>query len=112
LETIDVDGITVGETVALMRWGVVKISKADGGLEGADGDFKAAKRKLSWMAKMDTNPAVILTEFDNLISNEKLEEEDKFEDFINPDAQATTEAVGDPGLKALQEHEIVQLERR
>jgi glutamyl-tRNA synthetase len=115
LETVDVDGITVGETIVLMRWGVVKISKIDGGLEGEfvpDGDFKAAKRKLSWMAKTDANPTVILTEFDNLISKEKLEEEDKFEDFINPDTQATTEAIGDAGLKALQEHEIIQLERR
>jgi glutamyl-tRNA synthetase len=113
-ETVDVDGIAAGETIVLMRWGGVKISKVDGGLEGEfipDGDFKAAKRKLSWMAKTDANQTVILTEFDNLISKEKLEEEDKFEDFINPDTMAATEAIVDVGLKSPQEHEIIQLER-
>jgi glutamyl-tRNA synthetase len=94
----------------------VKITKVDGGLEGEhvpDGDFKAAKRKLSWMANVPaTNPTVVLTEFDNLVTKEKLEEEDKFEDYVNPTTLATTEAIGDAALKTLQEHEIIQLERR
>ena len=87
----------------------------EGGLEGeflSDGDFKAAKRKLSWMASVPSNPVVILTEFDNLITKEKLEEDDKIEDFINPLTMATTEVIGDAGLKTLKEHDIIQLERR
>ena len=97
--------------------GVVKISKVDGkSLEGEyipDGDFKAAKRKVSWMAKTDeSNPTVILTEFDHLVTKEKLEEDDKFEDYVNPTTMATTEVFGDAGLKTLKEHEIIQLERR
>ena len=78
----------------------------------SDGDFKAAKRKLSWMASVPSNPVVILTEFDNLITKEKLEEDDKFEDYINPLTMATTEVIGDAGLKTLKEHDIIQLERR
>ncbi len=73
--------------------GVVQLTKVEGGLEGTfipDGDVKAAKRKLSWLADVPENIPVILSEFDNLISKEKLEEEDKFEDFINPDTQAET----------------------
>lgn len=51
-------------------------------------------------------------EFDNLISKDKLEEEDNFEDFINPNTLASTEVFGDAGLKSLEEHSIIQLERR
>lgn len=95
--------------------GAVKITKVEGGLEGEfdpDGDIKAAKRKLSWLADAPENIPVILSEFDNLLSKEALEEDDKFEDFINPDTQAQTEVVGDAGLKMLKEHDILQLERR
>jgi glutamyl-tRNA synthetase len=103
--------------------GVVKLTKVDQdangkviALEGEyvpDGDFKAAKRKLSWLVDGETsNTRVILTEFDHLVTKEKLEEEDKFEDFVNPTTMATTEVMGDAGLKMLKEHEVIQLERR
>ena len=74
--------------------------------------MKAAKRKISWIADVPENTPVILSEFDNLVSKEKLEEEDNFEDFINPDTEADTEVIGDAGLKTLKEHDIIQLERR
>ena len=77
-----------------------------------EGDFKAAKRKLSWLASVPSNTKVVLTEFDHLVTKEKLEEDDKFEDFVNPTTMATTEVTGDPGLKSLKEHEVIQLERR
>ena len=95
--------------------GVIQLTKVEGGLEGifvSDGDVKAAKRKLSWLANTPENIPVVLSEFDNLIIKEKLEEDDKFEDFINPDTQAETEVIGDAGLKTLKEHDIIQLERR
>jgi glutamyl-tRNA synthetase len=101
--------------VGLPLLGVIHITKVEGGLEGEfdpDGDFKVAKRKLSWLANVSSNPKVILTEFDNLITKEKMEEDDKFEDHINPNTLATTEVIGDAGLKSLQEDEIIQLERR
>ena len=106
---------------ALPLPGVVKITKvesADGkikSLEGEfdpNGDFKSCKRKLSWVVNVPGNASVVLTEFDHLITKDKIEEDDKFEDFINPNTMATTKAVGDAGLKSLQEHDIIQLERR
>jgi tRNA synthetases class I (E and Q), catalytic domain/tRNA synthetases class I (E and Q), anti-codon binding domain len=140
LEAEDVEGVEVGETIVLLRWGklrcgngiacticqsrltcclyllgVVKITTVGDELEGTlvpDGDFKAAKRKLSWLAKTSNATRIILTEFDNLISKEKLEETDKFEDFINPDTLAETEVIGDAGLKSVLHNEIIQLERR
>jgi glutamyl-tRNA synthetase len=96
--------------------GVIELTKVDGDLEGVfipDGDVKAAKRKLSWLVDAPGNTIpTTLFEFDNLISKEKLEEDDKFEDFINPDTQAETEVLGDAGMKSLKENDIIQLERR
>jgi glutamyl-tRNA synthetase len=98
-----------------MFLGVVKITKVDGGLEGElipDGDFKKAKRKISWLAKPSNPLIVTLYEFDNLVSKEKLEEDDEFENFVNEHTLATSEVIGDAGLKTLQHGEIIQLERR
>ena len=118
LETVDVEGLTVGEDIVLMRWGVVKITKVDHDtktFEGEyvpDGDFKTTKRKLSWLADVTNNIPVTLMEFDNLISKDKLEEDENFEDYINPNTLASTDVLGDAGMKVLQEHDIIQLERR
>lgn len=116
LEKADVEGITVGEEIVLLRWGVIKITMVDGDqLEGEfipNGDFKAAKRKLSWLADVSSNTPVTLMEFDNLISKDKIEEDENFEDFINPNTLASTEVIGDAGLKTLAENDVIQLERR
>lgn len=117
LETLDVAGIEVDEKIALVGWGIVKITKVnDGQLEGeflhGNSNFGSCKRKLSWVASVASNTRVILTEFDNLISKDKLEEDDDFMEFVNPATMAVSEVVGDVGLKNLQEHEVVQLQRR
>eukprot|EP00560_Eucampia_antarctica_P007434 CAMPEP_0197823072 /NCGR_PEP_ID=MMETSP1437-20131217/397_1 /TAXON_ID=49252 ORGANISM="Eucampia antarctica, Strain CCMP1452" /NCGR_SAMPLE_ID=MMETSP1437 /ASSEMBLY_ACC=CAM_ASM_001096 /LENGTH=879 /DNA_ID=CAMNT_0043422043 /DNA_START=47 /DNA_END=2686 /DNA_ORIENTATION=- len=115
LEKVDTDGIGVGENIVLMRWGVVKITSIENGLEGVhvpDGDIKAAKRKLTWMANVENNVQVTLTEFDNLISKGKIEEGESFKDFLNPNTLATSTVTADPSLMTLQQHEIIQLERR
>lgn len=107
--------ITHYSIIGVFFSGVVKITKVDGGLEGEfvpDGDFKAAKRKVTWLANVSDNTTCVLTEFDNLVTKDKLDEEDDFQDFINPNTIAMTNAVGDPGLKSLQEHDVIQLERR
>lgn len=115
LEAPDVEGVVVGETIVLMRWGVVKITKVGEVLEGEyipDGDFKAAPKKLSWIAAVSDNTPTVLTEFDNLLSKDKIDEDEDFVDFINPHTMACTDAIGDAGLKTLQEHDVIQLERR
>ena len=116
LEAMDVEGLQVGDEIALMRWCVVKLTKVDGvQLEGAlvpDGNFKTTKAKLSWIADVPENTQVTLMEFDNLMSKDKLEEGDNFEDFINPDTLAATDVIGEAGLKMLHEHDVIQLERR
>ena len=115
LETVDTEGFVVGEHFVLMRWGVMKLLKIDGGLEAEfvpGGDFKTAKRKVSWISAVDNNTPCVLTEFDNLVTKEKLEEEDDFKNFLNPHTIGTTDAIGDVGLKTLQKNDVIQLERR
>lgn len=115
LETVDVEGVEVGEEIVLMRWGVVKITQLQPTLTGSfvpDGNVKAAKRKLSWLAVHPNNTPCVLTEFDNLLSKEKLDPEDNFQDHLNPHTLAESEVTGDAGLKTLQKDDIIQLERR
>jgi glutamyl-tRNA synthetase len=118
LEKNDVDELVVGEEIVLMRWGVVKITAVDqdkmafSGEYIPDGDFRKAKRKLSWLADTSDATPVVLYEFGDLVTKAKLEEDDKFEDHVNPNTMATTKVIGDAGLKTLQEHDIIQLERR
>ena len=117
IEKVDAEGLTVGQNIVLMRWGVITITKIhdDGRLEGTydpEGDIKAAKPKLSWLADVAENTPVVLTEFDNLITKDKLDEGDDFKDFINPNTLAETKVIGDAALRNLKEHDIIQLERR
>jgi len=121
VEGDDANQIVEGEQIVLMRWGVIKISKVQKendqvvGLEGAydpDGDLKKAKKKLTWLADCEDLLPVKLVEFDYLITKETIEEDDKFEDFVNPCTRAETDALGDPGLRHLKEGEVIQLERR
>jgi glutamyl-tRNA synthetase len=131
LEKIDADDCVVGENIVLLRWGVVKITKKDENEDGSnsklegelipDGDFKSTKRKYSWIAAADGATAAedvsdycpaILTEFDHLVTKEKLEDGDKFEDYVNPNTIATTKVIADINLKTLKVGDVIQLERR
>lgn len=115
LEGVDTEGITKGESIVLMRWGVFEVTRTEGGLEAVfvpDGDFKSAARKLTWIAPHPNNTPCRVKEFDNLISKPSLEEGDDFQDFVNPDTLAESSLVGDDGLKALQVGAVIQLERR
>ena len=116
VESSDMENVQVGEEIVLMRWGVVKITKVDGGFEGEfvpDGDFKdAKKRKITWLSASDQNIEVKLYEFDNLINKAKLEENENFKDFLNTNNLASTVVHGDPGMKSLKQDQVIQIERR
>ena len=113
-----------------MKWGVVKLTKVeintdDGNKSVFEGEFlpgrdiRTAKRKLTWLAvdesesvRKSSTTKCIITEFDNLISKDKLEEGEDFKDFVNPHTMASSEVIGDAGLKSLKRNEVIQLERR
>ena len=117
LESADVEGMELNEQIVLMRWGVFQITSLSPlkAIHIPNGNVKTAKRKLSWMAKTTSSYhpiTVTMTEFDNIISKDKLEEGDDFKDYINPNTLASTKLVGDASLKLVKQGEIIQLERR
>ena len=62
LEGDDAASLNVGDEVVLMRWGLVKLTKAAGGAfegEKIDGDVKK-KKTLSWLAETEDLVDVLL----------------------------------------------------
>jgi glutamyl-tRNA synthetase len=53
-----------------------------------------------------------LVEFDQLITVPKLDEDKKFEDFVTPQTQFETPAIGEGSLRNLAKGDIIQLQRR
>jgi len=75
--------------------------------------LKPPKKKLTWLPKLADGELVdvFLHEYHNLIIKEKLEDDDEFEDFVNPKIHDVTDAKGDPSLRMLKKGDRLQLER-
>lgn len=113
----DADVIEDGEEITLMNWGNVIISKknADGSMDAKlhlEGDFKKTKHKVTWLADTQENVEVDLVDFDHLISKDKLEENDSFEDFLTPDTEFHTAAIADLNVKDMTVGDVIQFERK
>lgn len=113
----DADSIEDNEEVTLMDWGNIIITKknADGSMEAKlhlEGDFKKTKHKLTWLADTDDSVKVDLVDFDHLISKDKLEEDESFEDFLTPQTEFHTEAIADLNVKDMIVGDIIQFERK
>uniref|UniRef100_A0A7S2WGA5 GST C-terminal domain-containing protein n=1 Tax=Mucochytrium quahogii TaxID=96639 RepID=A0A7S2WGA5_9STRA len=117
-----VEQVVAGEDILLVNWGVQKVTKvekdASGKVSGLEvqfvpgGDVKLPKRKIHWVAKSVHNTNIVMHEFDYLITKPKFDEGDKFEDFINENSEATTELIGEPGLRHAKFNTYLQLVRR
>jgi len=94
LDQADAVLLSDGEEVTLMAWGNVIIDRvhrevAGGPVTGVDahlhleGDFRKTKLKLTWLADSTELPLLELNHLGYLITKRKLEEEDKFEDYVN-----------------------------
>eukprot|EP00771_Trimastix_marina_P003710 gnl/Trimastix_PCT/506.p2 GENE.gnl/Trimastix_PCT/506~~gnl/Trimastix_PCT/506.p2 ORF type:complete len:734 (-),score=291.67 gnl/Trimastix_PCT/506:135-2282(-) len=124
MEQEDARVIAEGEEVTLMSWGnavIDTITRSEDGtsvvsMQGhlhLEGDFRATKLKLTWLANLPEQLVpTVHVEFDHLLTKEKMEEGDKFEDYVNPDSRREVEVLGDPNLRTLPEGTILQLERR
>lgn len=77
-----------------------------------DGDFKKTKKKVNWLADSTDNVKLQLHEFDYLISKRKLEDGEDFKDFLTEVTHAETLCMGEPAMRGLQEHAVIQIERR
>lgn len=53
-----------------------------------------------------------MVDFDHLITKDKLEENDNFEDFITPETEFHTKGFADLNVAKLQAGDIIQFERK
>ncbi|KAI5949585.1 GUS1 [Candida jiufengensis] len=120
IEQEDAD-LTENEEVTFMDWGNVIISKVhkEGDVVKSieanlhlEGDFRKTSKKLTWLADTKDKINVDLVDFDHLITKDKLEEEDNFEDFITPKTEFHTKAVADLNVAKLKAGDVIQFERK
>ncbi|KAI9675850.1 MAG: hypothetical protein M1829_003276 [Trizodia sp. TS-e1964] len=125
LDQADAKSFKEGEEITLMNWGnayVRKISASSDilnpvitGLElelHVEGDFRKTEKKVTWLSKEgQLLVPVELVDFDYLITKDKIEEDEDFEDFLNPNTEFRTEALADCNVAELKVDDIIQFER-
>lgn len=109
-----------GEEFTLMDWGncvvdsietdCTNVSKIKAHLH-LEGDFKKTSHKITWLADVPDNQVVETVNFDHLITKDKLEEDDKVEDFLTPQTIFKAEYVADFNVAKLPVDTILQFER-
>lgn len=121
IEGEDADTLANGEEFTLMDWGnaiVDKIEKADGKVSKItahlhlEGDFRKTEKKLTWIAQTDHLTPVELVTFDHLITKDKIEDGENFEDYLTEETIFITSGVADVNVKELKEGDIIQFERK
>lgn len=117
----DADSLEDGEELTLMDWGniiVTKLVKENDSVKSIeaklnlDGDFRKTKHKFTWLADTPDKVEVDLVDFDHLITKDKLDEGDNFEDFLTPDTEFHTAAIADLNVKDFKVGDIIQFERK
>ncbi|KAH3679437.1 hypothetical protein WICMUC_000982 [Wickerhamomyces mucosus] len=117
----DADSLEDDEEFTLMDWGniiITKLLKEDGKVQSIeaklnlDGDFRKTKHKITWLADTEDNVEVDLVDFDHLITKDKLDEGDDFENFITPDTEFHAAGLADLNIKLLEVGDIIQFERK
>lgn len=122
IDQADAHLIKDNEEITFMDWGnviVEKIHKIDGVVKSIDiklhleGDFRKTEKKLTWIADIkDKTVPIELVDFDHLITKDKLDEGDNFEDFLTKETEFKTSALGDANIKSLKVGDIIQFERK
>lgn len=122
VDQVDAASFAEGEEVTFMDWGNVIINKIHKSYDGVvtsidallhlNGDFRKTAKKVTWLANTNDKLKVELVDFDHLITKDKLEENDNFEDFLTPDTQFKSEAYADLNVKDLAKGDVIQFERK
>lgn len=121
LDQEDVKLMKEGEEITLMTWGNAIVRKINGSnpitsieLElHLEGDVKKTEKKVTWLSS--DGPALVpaeLVDFDYLITKDKLEEDDDWENFLTPNTEFRSEALIDGNGVDLKADDIIQLERK
>ncbi|TVY23052.1 putative glutamate--tRNA ligase, cytoplasmic [Lachnellula hyalina] len=108
------------EEITLMNWGNAYVRKIVGSdpvtaleLElHLEGDVKKTEKKVTWLSEDQDLVKAEVYEFDYLMTKDKLEEGDNWEDFVNPNSSSKIEALVDANAPDLKADDIIQLERK
>ncbi|GME33508.1 glutamyl-trna synthetase [Neofusicoccum parvum] len=126
----DAQSFAQDEEITLMNWGNAIVRKVSHSLNPVNlfkdktpitgiemelhlqGDVKKTAKKITWLSTAQDLVPVELVDFDYLITKDKLGEDDKFEDFINPKTEFRTEALADMNVAKLKVDDIIQFDRK
>ncbi|GAA98789.1 uncharacterized protein L969DRAFT_104263 [Mixia osmundae IAM 14324] len=123
IDQTDADSFAENEEITLMDWGnaFVRQKTTSGSTVTAlagelhlEGDFKKTEKKINWLPATSSEPLinVRLITYDYIITKKKLEEDDNWENFINPESESIEEAIADPNVVSLKRGDMLQLERK
>jgi glutamyl/glutaminyl-tRNA synthetase len=124
VDQADAESFEQDEEITLMNWGnafVRKITRdpADPKLVAdlevelhLKGDVKKTKKKITWLSTDQKLVPLVMVDFDYLITKDKLTDEDNFEDFLTPQTEFRTQAVGDENLEDVKVDDIIQIDRK
>ena len=132
LDQADAATFAQDEEITLMNWGNAIVRKIDHSLNPLQiltnngtrpithlelelhlqGDFKKTSKKVTWLSEDQELVPVQLYDFDYLLTKDKLEEEDDFDQFLNPNTETLTECVADCNVAGIEEDKIIQFDRK
>ena len=123
VEQLDAQSLLHGELITLMNWinvSALSIRQEEGFKKvygmmlelQPEGDVRKTK-KLTWLAHVDTNLIPVdLVSFDHLITKDKLEKDDRLEDFLATNTEFRTQAFADCNVIELPKGAVIQFERK
>ncbi|KAF2422168.1 glutamyl-tRNA synthetase [Tothia fuscella] len=126
IDQADAASFAQDEEITLMNWGNAFVRKISHSLNPLhlslitslelelhlQGDVKKTSKKITWLSTDQELVKVELVDFDYLITKNKLEEEDNYEDFLTPKTEFRVEAVGDENVAGLNVDDVIQFDRK
>lgn len=125
IEQADATSVAEGEEITLMNWGNAIVKSISHSLLGLSqtvaalelelhlqGDVKKTKKKIHWLSRDQELVPCEIVDFDYLITKDKLEEEDKVEDFMTPKTEFRTSVKADCNVAGLKENDVIQFDRK
>ncbi|MCJ1287625.1 hypothetical protein MMC26_006977 [Xylographa opegraphella] len=127
IEQEDAQSFAQDEEITLMNWGnaiVRKISHSINplalstvtGLEldlNLTGDVKTTSKKVTWLATEGQELIPVdMVDFDFLITKDKIEEDENYEDFLTPKTEFHTAGWADGNVANLKMDDVIQFERK
>ena len=123
----DAQSFAVDEEITLMTWGNAIVRDVSHSLNPLSlktvtkvelelhlqGDVKKTAKKITWLpAEGAELVPVTLVDFDFLITKDKIEEDEKVEDFLTKETEFVTEGLADEDVAKLQRDDIIEFQRK